>query len=172
MAKIRVVESSNRYYIDNGQGYFGAYQIDYANYDNWSNWTAKYVADGGVLEDAPITEGEPHGPPWTPNNQDRVARYIMEGYYSKYGSYEMVARCWNQGEGGRNNADADLYWRKVSGADPSTGCFVAPTTVINMILLFKLTFVTLMFLYMGSRVSTVLMKEFGGDGFKFTTAAG
>ena len=98
------------------------------------------------------------------------AIFILSKSCKVVGSYEMVARCWNQGEGGRNNADADLYWRKVSGADPSTGCFVAPTTVINMILLFKLTFVTLMFLYMGSRVSSVLMKEFGGDGFKFTAA--
>ena len=37
MAHIRVVESSNRYYVDNGLGYFGAYQIDYANYDNWTH---------------------------------------------------------------------------------------------------------------------------------------
>ena len=31
MAHIRAVESSGRYYVDNGLGYFGAYQIDYAN---------------------------------------------------------------------------------------------------------------------------------------------
>ena len=48
MAHIRVVESSNRYYVDNGLGYFGAYQIDYANYDNWTHWTEDFVANGGV----------------------------------------------------------------------------------------------------------------------------
>jgi len=169
MAKIRVVESSNRYYIDNGQGYFGAYQIDYGRYNNWENWTAKYIADGGVLETEPRTAEEPQGStyPWTPTNQDRVAKYIMEGYYAKYGSYEMVARCWNQGEGGATNSEAAEYWRKVSGTNPTTGGFTAPTTVINIILLFKLTFVVLMFLYMGSRVQKILLKQFDGSGFKF-----
>ena len=167
MARIRVVESSNRYYVDNGLGYFGAYQIDYANYDNWTNWTAQYVADGGVLETAPVTSEEPHGPAWTPNNQDNVARYILTGYYKRYGSYEMVARCWNQGEGGRNNSDADIYWAKVSGVNPATGAFTTPQVTINMILLFKVTFVAMMFAYMGSRVSKLVIQQFGGGGFSF-----
>ena len=47
IAHIWVVESSNRYYVDNGLGYFGAYQIDYANYDNWTHWTEDFVANGG-----------------------------------------------------------------------------------------------------------------------------
>ena len=167
MARIRVVESSNRYYVDNGLGYFGAYQIDYANYDNWTNWTAQYVADGGVLETAPVTSEEPHGPAWTPNNQDNVARYILTGYYKRYGSYEMAARCWNQGEGGRNNSDADIYWAKVSGVNPATGAFTTPQVTINMILLFKVTFVAMMFAYMGSRVSKLVIQQFGGGGFSF-----
>ena len=167
MARIRVVESSNRYYVDNGLGYFGAYQIDYANYDNWTNWTAQYVADGGVLETAPVTSEEPHGPAWTPNNQDNVARYILTGYYKRYGSYEMAARCWNQGEGGRNNSDADIYWAKVSGVNPATGVFTTPQVTINMILLFKVTFVAMMFAYMGSRVSKLVIQQFGGGGFSF-----
>ena len=79
----------------------------------------------------------------------------------------MVARCWNQGEGGATNSDAAEYWRKVSGTNPTTGGFTAPTTVINMILLFKLSFVVLMFLYMGSRVQKILLKQFDGAGFKF-----
>ena len=167
MARIRVVESSNRYYVDNGLGYFGAYQIDYANYDNWTNWTAQYVADGGVLETAPVTSEEPHGPAWTPNNQDNVARYILTRYYKRYGSYEMAARCWNQGEGGRNNSDADIYWAKVSGVNPATGAFTTPQVTINMILLFKVTFVAMMFAYMGSRVSKLVIQQFGGGGFSF-----
>ena len=168
MAHIRVVESSNRYYIDNGLGYFGAYQIDYANYDNWSHWTADYVANGGILETSPVTANEPHAPAWTPNNQDNVARYILTGYYKKYGSYEMAARCWNQGEGGRNNSDADIYWAKVSGANPETGGFTKPEVTINMILLFKVTFVAMMFVYMGSRVSKLVIRQFGGSGFRFS----
>ncbi len=168
MAHIRAVESSGRYYVDNGLGYFGAYQIDYANYDNWTHWTENYVRDGGYLEDGPVMENEPHGPAWTPANQDNVARYILTGYYNEYGSYEMAARCWNQGEGGRNNSEADIYWAKVSGTNPATGMFTAPTTTINMILLFKVTFVALMFVLMGSKVGNLIMKDFGGSGFRFT----
>ena len=168
MAHIREVESSNRYYVDNGLGYFGAYQIDYANYDNWSHWTADYVANGGILETSPVTAEEPHGPAWTPNNQDNVARYILTGYYKKYGSYEMAARCWNQGEGGRNNSDANIYWAKVSGVNPTTGVFTSPKVTINMILLFKITFVAMMFVYMGSKVSKLVIKYFGNGGFKFS----
>ena len=168
MAHIREVESSNRYYVDNGLGYFGAYQIDYANYDNWSHWTADFVASGGVLESSPVTAEEPHAPAWTPTNQDNVARFILTGYYQKYGSYEMAARCWNQGEGGRNNSDADIYWKKVSGINPTTGQFSEPTATINMILLFKVTFVALMFLFIGNKVSKDILKIFGSaNGFKF-----
>ena len=169
MAHIREVESSNRYYVDNGLGYFGAYQIDYANYDNWSHWTADYVANGGVLEKSPVTAEEPHSPAWTPNNQDNIARYILTGYYKKYGSYEMAARCWNQGEGGRLNSDADIYWAKVSGVNPTTGGYTAPQVTINMILLFKVTLVAMMFVYMGSRISKLTIKQFGNGGFKFTS---
>ena len=127
------------------------------------------MANGGVLETAPVTANEPHAPAWTPNNQDNVARYILTGYYNKYGSYEMAARCWNQGEGGRNNSDADIYWAKVSGVDATTGAFTAPQVTINMILLFKITFVAMMFVYMGSRVSKLVLKQFGGGGFRFTS---
>lgn len=169
MAHIREVESSNRYYVDNGLGYFGAYQIDYANYDNWSHWTADYVANGGVLESSPVTAEEPHSPAWTPNNQDNIARYILTGYYKKYGSYEMAARCWNQGEGGRLNSDADIYWAKVSGVNPTTGGYTAPQVTINMILLFKVTLVAMMFTYMGRRITKLTMKQFGNGGFKFTS---
>ncbi|MBR4904828.1 MAG: hypothetical protein IKZ53_09160, partial [Selenomonadaceae bacterium] len=94
--------------------------------------------------------------------------YILTGYYKKYGSYEMAARCWNQGEGGKNNSDADIYWAKVSGVDPATGGYTAPQVTINMILLFKITFVAMMFVYMGSRVSKLVLKQFGSSGFSFT----
>ena len=168
MAHIRAVESSNRYYVDNGLGYFGAYQIDYANYDNWTHWTQDYVASGGVLETSPVTAEEPHGPAWTPTNQDNVARFILTGYYQKYGSYEMAARCWNQGEGGRNNSEADIYWAKVSGINPETGeVGEEATATINILLLFKVTFVSLMFVLIGSRVSKDILKILGGGGFKF-----
>ena len=167
MARIKQVESSNRYYVDNGQGYFGAYQIDYAHYDNWTHWTNDYVANGGILESGPVMENEPHGPAWTPTNQDNIARYIMTGYYNKYGSYEAVARAWNQGENGMDKPEASVYWAKVMGVDPSTGLFTSSPT-LNINLLFKVTFVLLMFVYMGSKVSKLILKDFGGSGFRFT----
>ena len=80
----------------------------------------------------------------------------------------MAARCWNQGEGGRNNSEADIYWAKVSGTTPVTGAYSTPTVTINMILLFKVTFVALMFVLMGSKIGSIIMKDFGGSGFRFT----
>ena len=56
----------------------------------------------------------------------------------------------------------------MSGTDPATGIFTAPTTAINMILLLKVTFVALMFVLMGSKVGSIIMKDFGGSGFRFT----
>lgn len=80
----------------------------------------------------------------------------------------MAARCWNQGEGGRLNSDADIYWAKVSGTEPTTGNFREPTATINMMLLFKVTFVTLMFYLIGSRISKDILGIFGSTGgFKF-----
>ena len=44
----------------------------------------------------------------------------------KINSNEMMTQCWNQGKGGRNNSDADIYQAKVSGIDPITDGFTAP----------------------------------------------
>ena len=49
-----------------------------------------------------------------------------------------------------------------------TGAYSTPTVTINMILLFKVTFVALMFVLMGSKIGNIIMKDFGGSGFKFT----
>ena len=81
----------------------------------------------------------------------------------------MAARCWNQGEGGRLNSEADIYWAKVSGVNPTTGGYTAPQVTINMILLFKITLVAMMFVYMGSRITKLTIKQFGNGGFKFTS---
>ena len=56
----------------------------------------------------------------------------------------------------------------MSGTEPTTGKFTEPTATINMILLFKVTFVTLMFFLIGSRVSKDILEIFGStEGFKF-----
>ncbi|WP_196607236.1 peptidoglycan DD-metalloendopeptidase family protein [Pectinatus frisingensis] len=167
MAKIRVVESqgSGGYQADNGSHY-GAYQIDY---DNWNHWCDMYIDAGGTLDQEPSYPPDPSDSEyaWTPENQDDVARFILSGYYSTYGSYEAAAKAWNQGEGGMDNSDAEEYWEKVSGVTVTGAAHNSkiPVTVINFLVLFKLTLVLLMFIFMGSKISKTIMHTFGGSGF-------
>ena len=123
MARIRAVESyGGNYHCDNGQGYYGAYQIDYGNYNNWDNWCREYEQSGGILihDGDNYTRWNSYGDkdtapepgteyPWAPQNQDAVARYKIEGYYKEYGSWEAACRAWNQGPGGKENAAAYEY---------------------------------------------------------------
>ena len=78
---------------------------------------------------------------------------------------------WRRDVGIREKAaeiiDADIYWAKVSGVNPTTGVFTSPKVTINMILLFKITFVAMMFVYMGSKISKLIIKQLGGRGFSF-----
>ena len=83
-----------------------------------------------------------------------------------------TAECWNQGEGGKNNSNADIYWAKVSGVNPTTGKFTAPQVTINMILLFKITFVAMMFAYKGGRFLKLVVKELGDGGYRFIEEGG
>ena len=45
----------------------------------------------------------------------------------------------------------ELIKTKVPGVNPTTGTFTAPQVTINLILLFKITFVAMMFVYMRSK---------------------
>ena len=58
----------------------------------------------------------------------------------------------------------------MSGIDPETGeVGEEPTATINMLLLFKVTFVALMFVMIGGRISKRILKVFGEtSGFMFT----
>ena len=56
----------------------------------------------------------------------------------------------------------------ISTCRTTTGAYSTPTVTINMILLFKVTFVALMFVLMGSKIGNIIMKDFGGSGFRFT----
>lgn len=170
MAKIRVVESqgSGGYAADNGSHY-GAYQMDY---DYWNNWCQQYIDAGGELDTT--TQPEPPQPSnavyaWTPENQDKVARFLLTGYYETYGSYEAAARAWNQGTGGMWNDAAAEYWAKICGVSATVGVEgAAPVTTVNFTVLFKLVLVCAMFIIMGDRLSKNIMKYFGGTGFRLT----
>ena len=66
-----------------------------------------------------------------------------------------------------DNSDAEEYWEKVSGVTVTGAAHNSkiPVTVINFLVLFKLTLVLLMFIFMGSKISKTIMNTFGGSGF-------
>ncbi len=155
MARIRAVEtggSSDPYNTPSDDGYgFGAYQISYSNWESWCE-------EAGVEPAPPL--------PWPAEIQDRVARHKMEIYYQMYGNWHDVALAWNGGGGavGQGWTSTEIYWAKVCGARGS----IVPVTVINFIVLFKLTLLCLIFVILGDRLSKMLMEQFGGLGFRFT----
>jgi Membrane proteins related to metalloendopeptidases len=154
MARLRAVETGG--YSDpyttpskDGLGY-GAYQISYTNWDSWCE-------DAGIDDPPPL--------PWPAETQDRVARHKVEIYYDMYGNWHDVAVAWNGGGRavGQGWSSTEEYWGKICGAKGS----VIPVTIINFILLFKLTIVCLMFIFIGDRLAAQIMTHFGGDGFHF-----
>jgi len=155
MARIRAVETggtSDPYNTFSADGYgFGAYQISFSNWDSW-------CLEAGI--------DNPPSLPWPPEVQDRVARYKMQIYYEMYGNWHDVAVAWNGGGGavGQGWSSTEGYWAKVCGAKGST----MPVTVINFMVLFKLTIVCLIFIFMGDRLSQQIMSHFGGSGFQFS----
>ena len=178
LARIRAVESyGGNYHCDNGQGYYGAYQIDYGNYNNWDRWCQDYENSGGTLihDGENYTRWSSYGDkdtapepgteyPWAPINQDRVAAFIIEGYYNKYGSWEAACRAWNQGEGGMNNAAAYEYQAAVLGHRGAN----KSSRVANIAVLFQLLLIVLLFIKIADHMEKVINKQFGGMGFKLT----
>lgn len=167
MAHIRIVESHGDYAADNGDHY-GAYQIAYTN---WNNWCENYLNDGGLLDqETPAPANQPAGfiYPANPYNQDAVSKYILSGYVTDYG-IEGAARAWNQGVSGMQSGGGDAYWAAVSGANPDTGGFIGrPVIAANFLVLFKVTLFVLLFIWIGDKMSSLMMKQFGGTGFRFT----
>ncbi len=176
MARMRVVESYyGNYHCDNGLGYYGAYQI---NKNYWDTWCNNYLADGGsgLDTDANYTRFNGTGAydtapeptwtswPWSPRNQDSVARYILEGYYAKYGSWEAAGRAWNQGTGGMNNAEAQKYEQALLNVKGAS----SQETFLNMRLLLELLLVLLVFIFFADRISSRINQQFGRKGFRWT----
>ena len=184
MSRIRQVESYyGNYHCDNGQGYYGAYQI-YKGY--WDKWCSDYMnASPSVPLDTDAsyarwtesgaynTEPEPTHTqyPWSPKNQDLVAEFVLTGYYLDFGSYEAAARAWTRGTGGMWDAEGARYWNAVLGKRGDGGGsseVMRVKAVANIVLLMQLTLVTLMFMFFADRVSKFIMTQFGQPGFRLT----
>lgn len=179
MARLRTVESYyGNYHCDNHQGYYGAYQMNKGYYDAWAEEYMANRGNGPALDtDATYkrydggpgpydTENEPTSTkwPWSPTNQDTIARYRLEGFYQQYGSWEAAARAWNQGEGGMENSAAYEYQAMVLAAKGADSV----QTTVEYTLLLKLLLVLLIFMVFGDRISKRIMKQFGSPGFKLT----
>ena len=178
LARIRAVESyGGNYHCDNGLGYYGAYQIDYGNYNNWDRWCKDFENSNGVLihDGDNYTRWNSYGDkdtapepnteyPWAPSNQDKVARFIIEGYYNKYGSWEAACRAWNQGEGGMESAEAYEYQSAILGHKGAN----KTSRVANLALIFQLLVLVLLFILLADHMEKLINKQFGGMGFKLT----
>ena len=166
MYRIGQVESSGDYHAVGIEGH-GLYGIN-AGAGNWENWCRDYVNSGGTLDTG--GQVDPRDPPstypWTPENQDKIAEFILTGYWNKYHNWHDVATAWNGGEGavGEGWAATENYWQKICNVKPGG----MPPKVINLIVLLQLVLVSVMLLYFGSRLHKLLIDQFGSMGFKFT----
>ncbi len=83
MAALGAVESNGRYdAVNSSSGARGKYQIMPSN---WPSWAGRYLGDRNA--------------PWTPRNQDIVARGKLSSLYHWLGSWEAVAHWWLTGDG-------------------------------------------------------------------------
>lgn len=149
MEAIKEVESHGDYFLPSDDGYgYGAYQISYSNWDNWCR-------EAGI----------PVPAEWTPENQDTVARCIMLEYYEAYGNWHDVAVAWNGGGGavGTGWSVTESYAEKVEAA---LGHSLKKT--LNVVLLFSILVITVLFMLFASHISKIVMNLFGGSGFYFS----
>ena len=91
-----------------------------------------------------------------------MARFIIEGYYNKYGSWEAACRAWNQGEGGMENSAAYEYQAAILGHHGAN----KTSRVANLALLFQLLLLVLLFILIADHMEKFINRQFGGMGFK------
>ncbi len=83
MGALGAVESRGRYEaVNTTSGAYGKYQIMPSN---WPSWALRYLGDANA--------------PWTPANQDTVARGKLSALFRWLGSWEAVAHWWLTGDG-------------------------------------------------------------------------
>lgn len=172
MQRIRSVESSGNYYVwDDAHESFGAYQIN-VSVGNWDRWCDNYINDGGTLDtDMSLArENEPPSNyPWTVSNQDKIAAYIMMGYYNEYGNWHDVAVAWNGGTGavGKKWQSTEEYYAKVCGAQGLSAELMAPT--LNLLVLLEILVAVFMFMLIGDRMHKAIIGAVGQMGFQLRT---
>jgi hypothetical protein len=89
------VESGGNYYARNASsGAYGKYQIMPSN---WPSWAKLYVGSSTA--------------PWTPVNQEKVARGKVTALWNWLDTWENVAHWWLTGSGDRNQANWSTYSR-------------------------------------------------------------
>jgi hypothetical protein len=132
----------------NAYGAKGKYQILESNWEAW-------------CEEA----GLPAGSPWTPANQERVARYKMLEYYECYGDWREVAIAWNVGEAwiGSNMLPEET----VNYLDKLERQGGGESTAFDIVLAVERFFFVLLAALIGSRVSGVILRTFSGEGFRW-----
>jgi hypothetical protein len=87
------VESGGNYYARNAtSGAYGKYQI---MPPNWPGWAALYVGDANA--------------PWTPANQDAVARGKTHDLHHWLGAWDIVAHWWLTGSGSTDRSTWSTY---------------------------------------------------------------
>lgn len=196
-AAILIVETGGRsdaYVTPSSDGYgYGAWQLSYDLFPGWYNdaygegawdsfepkwpwdldpaegkespWVA-FTSDGipsraipynGDWHDIPALAPQ-H--PWPPSVQDQVAITHLKNLYAKYGNYQDVAWHWN-GTG----RPRDEYWGKVCQA---AGTMKKNMYTLNLVPLLKLTLFCLFFVFVGDRMSSTIIQQFGRGGFTFT----
>lgn len=90
---IRKIESGGNYHVVNGIGAVGAYQVMKANIPSWTRKALGYSMTWQQFRDSRSA-------------QDTVARYILGGYYKKYGA-EGAASMWFSGQPNPNSGASD-----------------------------------------------------------------
>ena len=87
------VESGGNYYARNASsGAYGKYQIMPSN---WPTWAKLYVGSSSA--------------PWTPVNQEKVARGKVTALWTWLDTWENVAHWWLTGSGDNNRAHWSTY---------------------------------------------------------------
>ena len=94
----------------------------------------------------------------------------MDKYYQEYGSWEEAGKAWNRNPGGAGNDSDEAYENKLLLTKGTASSFLEEpkNKVINIVVIFKLLMVCLMFIFIGSKTQKAIIKHFGGMGFKLT----
>ncbi|MBR3622090.1 MAG: type IV secretion system protein, partial [Selenomonadaceae bacterium] len=180
---------SGRFEPYEGDGGYGAWQFTgmdkYGNTGlNFENWAKEYEAEhgentldrisaGNDPENSPnkrngkylpltklTLRGSPSGFSYCPENQRKVAEFMLLKKYKQYGNWKDVIASWNPG-------DPDYYNKVINGA---SGTIHRPqaSVVFDFYIIFKLFVIALIFVYLFSKLNKTLESLLGGNGFRFT----